>query len=388
MVERRVFYLLKREIVMSQAGSISKFLRSMAWLTLAAGCYGAGYLHGGAGYDGAAQSQRPAVHGPGDAAAPGTVQGTALVVDSQAAGADLDALLAEGDWFAVERWVQSNSGRLTTQHGQALRRSISQRMNKYDALVMRRILRSYLQVHAADVPVLFLLSDLQQMSGMPDAALDTLFDISMLPVDAQTMAAVMTDLRQILRVMDTQLRTAGAHADREALWRSASQRLPVSDYFRFEWAAALAAGGAHDQALRVLDETGTSDVQQQDIDHLRERIEQDAQGVSFQRDGDRLLASARTINGMQLSLLVDTGATVTTLTRDVLRTTGARRLRDTARIRTANGIVEAAVYEVPLLDVQGHRFENIRVLELPGDLPGLDGLLGLDLVDQMTQTLF
>ena len=91
---------------------------------------------------------------------------------------------------------------------------------------------------------------------------------------------------------------------------------------------------------------------------------------------------------LQLSLLVDTGATVTTLTREVLRTSGARRLRDTARIRTANGVVEAAVYEVPLLDVQGHRFENVRVLELPVELPGLDGLLGLDLVDQMTQTLF
>ena len=265
---------------MSQAGSNRKFLRPFAWLVLAAGCYGAGYWHGGGGLPYSAGSE-PRVVMPETTTDAGHADGRdgVLVAQTSEDPSGFHELLAEGAWFALERWMQSNPDRLTAQHGQALKQTISQRMNKYDALVMRRILKAYLDAHPSDIPALFLLSDLQQMSGMPDAALESLFEITAMAQDAQTLAAAMTDLRQILNVMDAQLRARGAHADREVLWRGVSQRLPASDHFRFEWAGALAASGSHEAALRVLDETGTSDVQQQDIDHLRERIERDAQGV-------------------------------------------------------------------------------------------------------------
>jgi len=33
--------------------------------------------------------------------------------------------------------------------------------------------------------------------------------------------------------------------------------------------------------------------------------------------------------------------------------------------------------------VQGRLFENLRVLELPVEIEGLDGLLGLDVIDEV-----
>ena len=54
------------------------------------------------------------------------------------------------------------------------------------------------------------------------------------------------------------------------------------------------------------------------------------------------------------------------------------------RIRTAGGVVETGVYRVPELEVQGQYFSDVRVLELPVVLPGLDGLLGLDIIHQLS----
>ena len=49
-----------------------------------------------------------------------------------------------------------------------------------------------------------------------------------------------------------------------------------------------------------------------------------------------------------------------------------------------NGVVETGVYQVELLEISGRRFEDVMVLELPVALPEIDGLLGLDLVNELT----
>ena len=42
---------------------------------------------------------------------------------------------------------------------------------------MRAVLRAYLEVYPGDIAALFLLSDLQQTSGLREQALETLFDV-------------------------------------------------------------------------------------------------------------------------------------------------------------------------------------------------------------------
>ena len=298
--------------------------------------------------------------------------------------AEFEALLANGAWFQLESWLVEHPQVISATLGQKLVPGMAQRVNKYDAVAMRRVLRAYLSVMADDTAALFLLSDLQQISGMREAALDTLFDILTIMPEADLAQQARRQADQIIFVIDNELKLRGALSEREAFWRHVSMRVPGSDRYRHEWAKALAGLQRWDAAKRVLAETGTSDIEQASIDELAVLIDNAEQGLQFQRDGDRLLSAVTTPTGVSLTLLVDTGANVTSLSKSALRLVAAQRLDEQARIRTANGVVETGVFRVTQLQVQGREFNNLRVIELPTELPGLDGLLGLDILNQLS----
>ena len=292
-------------------------------------------------------------------------------------------LLESGAWFQLERWFDEYAQSMSREQGVALVNSMSQQVNKYDALAMRSVLRAYLDVHADDVDALFLLSDLQQVSGLREGALETLFSLLAQPVEPQAYNRAKRAAEQIINVIDNELRARGALAERAAFWQHVSLRLPASDLFRYQWARALAQHKQHDEALRILAETGTSDVSQDELDTLEEQILLAQTTVQFRKDGDRLLSIASAPTGLSVTLLVDTGANITSLTKAALRSLGARRLPQEASVRTAGGLVTTGIYSVPKIRVEGRLFTDLRVLELPIDLPGIDGLLGTDLLNQL-----
>ncbi len=297
---------------------------------------------------------------------------------------DFENLLASAAWFQLEAWLSANRATVTPAHGRSLVATLRSSVNKYDALVMRQVLASYLEAQPNDHEALFLLADLQQVSGLSELALETLFDLMQLPLDAGTQTQAQIEADRIVQAIDAQLRNRGAAVEREAFRREMSQRMPLSDRYRYEWAVALADVQRIDEASRVLAETGTADIAQATLDELAERLELVEQGVTFIRDGDRLLSQVSAPSGLTFMLLVDTGANITSFTRDALRTLGAERLGEDARVRTASGIVTTGVYRVSELNVQGQYFSDVRVLELPAKLPGLDGLLGTDIIQQLS----
>ncbi len=292
-------------------------------------------------------------------------------------------LLERGAWFALERWLVTHASTLTAAHGQVLLEALTPALNKYDAVSLRRVLRAYLAAQPGDSAVMLLLADLQQMSGMREAALETLLQIMEFPVSMDAVAQARREADRIIKTIDLELRNRGALAEREAFWRHISQRVTDSDRYRYELAKALAQLQRWDEARRVLLETGTSDVAADTLKALSDKIEAGATGLQFERDGARMLARVSAPAGLQLTLLVDTGANVTSLSLDALRRLNARRLKDIARIRTASGVVSSAVYEVTELQVQGRSFKDLRVIELPADIPGLDGLLGQDILQPL-----
>ena len=292
-------------------------------------------------------------------------------------------LLENGAWFQLERWFDEHAQSVSTEQGVALVNSMSKQVNKYDALAMRSVLRAYLDVRGDDIDALFLLSDLQQVSGLREGALETLFGLLAQPVEPQQYDQAKRAAEQIINVIDNELRTRGALAERAAFWQHVSLRLPASDLFRYQWARALAQYKQHDEALRILAQTGTSDVSQDELDMLEEQILLAQTTVQFQKDGDRLLSIASAPTGLAVTLLVDTGANITSLTKSALRSLAARRLPQEASVRTAGGLVTTGIYSVPEIRVEGRLFTDLRVLELPIDLPGIDGLLGTDLLNQL-----
>ncbi len=317
-------------------------------------------------------------------AAQADITGQILLLEHADLPAQFTHLLGSGAWFALERYLVEHHNELTPAYGVALIGTVTGKINKYDAVALRRVLRAYLDAQPRDNGALFLLSDLQQMGGMREAALETLFEILAYPMDEEVARRARRQADQIITVIDIELRNRGALAEREAFWRHISQRVPGSDRYRYELALSLAQLKRWDEARRVLQETGTSDIAQTTLDELSARIDNAERGLQFERDGSRMLSTATAPGGAQLTLLVDTGANVTSLSLPALRAIAARRLQEQARIRTAAGVVTTGVYVVDELEVQGRVFRQLRVVELPAELPGLDGLLGLDVLEQLS----
>ena len=297
-----------------------------------------------------------------------------------------EQLLEQEAWYALERWLVTHQTVLSVEveYGETLVNTIKQKANKYDAVALRRILRAYLSAVPGHNEALFMLSDLQQMGGLREAALESLLEILDNPQDSEVVRLARRQADQIINLVATELRNQTAMAQREAWWRYISQRLPMSDRYRYEWARALADVQRWSEARRVLMETGTSDVSQADLDQLLTLIDNSEQGLQFQRDGSRMLAVAHGADGGRFTLLVDTGASVTSLSNAALRRLSATRLNQQVKIQTASGVVSARVFEVPEIEVQGRNFNALRVIELPVELPGLDGLLGFDVLQQLS----
>jgi len=82
----------------------------------------------------------------------------------------------------------------------------------------------------------------------------------------------------------------------------------------------------------------------------------------------------------KLRLLIDTGASITTINVRVLELAGAENTGRTALIGTASGRVDAPVYRIESLLVGNVHLSNQIVLGMRIQLPGIDGLLGMDIL--------
>ena len=163
---------------------------------------------------------------------------------------------------------------------------------------------------------------------------------------------------------------------------------PNNDRIRLYLADAKARGGNTKSALQILAVTGTeAGVTQQEISELRERLERaDFEPIRFREEGSALVASAN-LNSEPVELLVDTGATKTALSTDVLRRLGAVRLNKTAQVMTAAGQITAELYQIPELEVERTLFFDPIVIALDNPPANWDGLLGMDLMRDMNVDL-
>jgi clan AA aspartic protease (TIGR02281 family) len=104
-------------------------------------------------------------------------------------------------------------------------------------------------------------------------------------------------------------------------------------------------------------------------------------GIPLTRSGNHFIVDARPDGGRSMQLLIDTGASLTIFTPEVLAQ-GGIRYRDTGRtavFNTANGQVRAPVYTLDSLAIGDWQVSqiDIGVLDL-GDRAGVDGLLGMN----------
>ncbi|VAW58348.1 hypothetical protein MNBD_GAMMA08-1466 [hydrothermal vent metagenome] len=133
-------------------------------------------------------------------------------------------------------------------------------------------------------------------------------------------------------------------------------------------------------------------------DKLVETETEPASSVSLFKQGNHYLLDAEPSNGETIRLLIDTGASLTTMTLDALRKNNIQ-YKDTGEVRrfsTANGFVDAPIYQLDYLTIGKWRVNDIRIaaLDLQGQ-GGTQGLLGMNFlqhfrffIDQQNSLLY
>lgn len=115
------------------------------------------------------------------------------------------------------------------------------------------------------------------------------------------------------------------------------------------------------------------------------RIEQlaDGQALVLKRARDGHYHLPATVNGRPIEFLVDTGASVTSIPRQVAEDLGLKRV-SSARFVTANGEVQADIVMADLRIAETIEFRNLRIAALPG--MGGTALLGMDVLGRFGMT--
>lgn len=108
---------------------------------------------------------------------------------------------------------------------------------------------------------------------------------------------------------------------------------------------------------------------------------EEAQSIALLRHGAHFLVKSK-VNNTGLKLLIDTGATTTSISEDVLdkiKRGGEYRLLGNYTINTAAGQIEAPVYRIKSLQVGDYQVTNLAIIVLPNsNLGGANGLLGMN----------
>ena len=93
------------------------------------------------------------------------------------------------------------------------------------------------------------------------------------------------------------------------------------------------------------------------------------------------------LNGVPLSLAVDTGADRTVISPAAMARAGLTVSGPPVTITGVTGATTALIGTVPLLDIAGARVGPLSVVVHDAGLQGTDGLLGRDVLDAFTLTL-
>lgn len=259
-----------------------------------------------------------------------------------------------------------------------------------EPLAALMLVEARLAESANDAEALFLLSDLLQMTGDADAALDPLIDILRFPPTPEDALRARQRLDLLINAREQQLIHAGDLAALVAYFERLVLAEPNWDGHRLKLARWLARSGERGEATRLLREVGTVGVTQEAIDQLAAEIELAEARLPVEREDGAMYTRAAMSGARRTGsyrLLVDTGATMTGLAEDRLLALGARRMPDRVSVQTAAGRVVLPVYRLDQL-----RLGTIVVTDLPvlgfDELPtGVDGLLGTDVLGRLSGDL-
>ena len=237
---------------------------------------------------------------------------------------------------------------------------------------------------------LFLLSDLRQMTGEVETALTPLFQILRYPPSQATAERARQRLALLVNAREQQLINAEDYVGLVSYFEYLVSEDPAYDGHRLKLARWLLKSGDAVAAEQVIRQTGTMGVTQAEIEALASEIRVARTALPVEREAGAMYTAASARGSgqpRQFRFLIDTGATMTGLAEQDLRSLGATLVNLGIRVQTANGVVELPVYQLRELRVGALVVKDMTVLGF-ADLPrGADGILGMDVLSRLGGSL-
>lgn len=351
----------------------------IVWLTTLGGAYLLGQRHG-------ALPLNITPTAPLENAAGSLAQRSLQSEHDSVKAADADAdLMAVRDWDAL---ASRTLARGNLENLLNLADSLAADGRTEDAIELLNALLRRDVSHRA----LFVLSDVYMMDGQMQAALEPLFRILDYPETPEVADRARQRLNLIINTIEQQLSNAQDVAGLLAFFEMLAAREPGYDRHRYRLAHWLAKTGDPIKASELLQQVGSVGVSDAEREQLANEISAASRQLPFEREGNGYFADV-SVSGMpyqatrQLRLLVDTGATTTSLAEDSLKAMGARQLDRRVRVATANGVTEMATYRLNTLEVGDLEVSDLVVLGLADPPRGVDGLLGMDVLDRLPKAV-
>jgi clan AA aspartic protease (TIGR02281 family) len=318
---------------------------------------------------------------PGQATAPSTVASGHDSNSAPVLAAPVLELLREGRIDAGLNSLERFEKLVDQSAHEALRAEVLAEIRRWfdegrlkDAL---RLSRGYRDRYLHDAGVLGVLAEIYWQLGRVEDALLSLFEILDYPPSDAVAEVTRDRILTLQRTHATGLSQRREFRSLVAFYGLLLALDPNNDDYRLAQAEWLAQVGEFGRAAALLGEVGAA--RSDEVANLSARIGLLEAGIPVERQGDRLIAEV-VIANQSVRMLVDTGATMTSLSLTTLRRLGARRTGRSAKVVTASGVITAPVFLLDELVVGEQTFPNHPVLGLElGDV-GVAGLLGMDVL--------
>ena len=248
-------------------------------------------------------------------------------------------------------------------------------------------LTAYLQSEYDDVVALQALADFHYLQKNYLAAIDTLYKAKSYAHETDKIAQISASQRAIISEYAAQLQNRNDNLGLLDLYqRLVSEEPEYGDNYIGLAQAYLALGNDADahRSLNIIayDPEASAKAQQllTVIENRANKAATDAEPIQLQRHGNNLLTEVSFNNSPSGRLLLDTGASLTVITPQLLQNLGLdyNHPQRKAWFNTANGVVEAPIFIIDRVSVGSQIVDELEVAVMDLDSQNISGLLGMN----------
>ncbi|MFT7221474.1 MAG: clan AA aspartic protease (TIGR02281 family) [Candidatus Azotimanducaceae bacterium] len=238
-------------------------------------------------------------------------------------------------------------------------------------------------------------ADAMSKAGDNAGAIELIIEADLIAEGRVAVQRVSSQLDTTIESFVRALRENGQSSGIDELYQRLTLTMPERGIFYLKLAEHRVAQGNAERALGVLAQIENHRLYGQRareliIEITREgKIPTDLAVLPLTRAGDQFLIRAILDGDQALTLLIDTGASITVISPAILTRVGYGFDRGTANFSTANGVVEAPLVLINKLSLGDVVLEDLMVGAIPLDASGhsFDGLLGMNFLREFEFSL-